>query len=598
MAENTQAGTSGSGNQPAGKAVILYGSVKAIATDGTERVLAPNSPIFMGDHIITGPDGMVSIIFDADGTQLDLGRMSDAFVAGGVPAETVKEITAQVADIQAALEKGDLSQIGELPAPAAGAGVTGGHGGNAYPVFTADNDAVLPGFGLETTGITYTTLNPEGGGIVEEEQPPVPVQETGAEIPLPPSPPYFPPPIPPPPTPTEVPPTGQGSSLVVDEAQIVDSDSLPNLTFTAGSDPLVSFAFSNDLSGLLTDTDGIPGDDVTWVRVSDTVIQGIVDGQVALTLTLNAPGTIDAWNTGTVTVTATLTDAFQHPAGGGSQTLDLGSIGVIATELDGGSVEAPVFIAVVDDVPTISLSPESGAVEEEALDDTVNLSGGNPDDAGAYDTAADNAVVSGVIAITSDYGADGPGAITFAINGDLSTLPALYSQGDLVTYSVTGDTLTASADGRTVFTLQVDADSGIYTFILNDQLDNTYGDDIEGKLDINFSSIVTATITDEEGDTATAVLDSFIISVEDDVPVLDIAPAIDATVTATVLEDGLSYGGDPGDPDQSEGNRESGETVDDDETSDLDGGNLLSLSPLRLRWERTSIRWRTNTCRR
>ena len=41
------------GNQVIGQVVILYGNVKSISSDGTERVLALNNPIFANDRIIT-----------------------------------------------------------------------------------------------------------------------------------------------------------------------------------------------------------------------------------------------------------------------------------------------------------------------------------------------------------------------------------------------------------------------------------------------------------------------------------------------------------------------------------------------------------------
>ncbi|MDH3328464.1 MAG: retention module-containing protein, partial [Desulfobulbaceae bacterium] len=490
MADTTQTQTGGSGNQPVGKVVILYGTVKAIATDGTERVLAPNSPIFMGDHIITGPDGMVSVVFDADGTQLDLGRMSDAFVDqdvfGGVPAEAAQDMAAEVADIQQALVEGNIEQVLDLPAPAAGGGVAGAGGGHPYPKFVADGDAVLAGFGQETTGITYTTQDPTGGGIVEEPVPEPP-----------------PPPPPPPPPGTPVSPSGDGTSLVVDEAQITDSDSLPVLTFTAGTDPLVSFVFSNDLSNLLTDTDGIAGDDVTWVRVSDTVIQGMVDGKVALTLTLDAPGSIASNTVGTVTVTATLTDAFPHPAGGGTQSLSLGEINVIALEPDGGSVEVPVFVAVIDDVPTIT-------AEGASIDETDGVTND------VFSPVSVNGSLSEL------YGADGEGSLV--LNADNA--------------SWAGNTLTAD-DGS--WNIVVNND-GTYTFnLLAPQTHPDATDPNDPLAPIQ----VTATVTDADGDTASTV---FGITIYDDGPTVttggEAAPMM-------VQEDAL--GTAQGDPDTDNG---------------------------------------------
>ena len=68
------------GNQVIGQVVILYGNVKAISPDGTERIIALNNPIFANDRIITESDGRVSIVIDATQAQIDLGRMSDVVI--------------------------------------------------------------------------------------------------------------------------------------------------------------------------------------------------------------------------------------------------------------------------------------------------------------------------------------------------------------------------------------------------------------------------------------------------------------------------------------------------------------------------------------
>ena len=58
MAKNAATG-SGTGNQVIGKVFIIYGTVKAVAPDGTVRILAPNSPVFCRRKIITESDGSV-----------------------------------------------------------------------------------------------------------------------------------------------------------------------------------------------------------------------------------------------------------------------------------------------------------------------------------------------------------------------------------------------------------------------------------------------------------------------------------------------------------------------------------------------------------
>ena len=90
--------------QSIGKVVIVYGTVKAQSPEGIERVLGPNSPIFLNDRINTGPDGAISIVFsDPANTQLDLGRMTDMIIDNSViGAEEVnlEEVTAEVEAIQ------------------------------------------------------------------------------------------------------------------------------------------------------------------------------------------------------------------------------------------------------------------------------------------------------------------------------------------------------------------------------------------------------------------------------------------------------------------------------------------------------------------
>lgn len=162
-----------------GKALIVYGTVKAISASGSERLLSPNSPIFANERIVTGADGSVSIRFSNGSEQLDLGRMSDVavdddvFGAGGQGSGA--DAVAQVEDIQAALQSGMDPTI-DLPAPAAGGGVAGAAGagarggGRQIVVFDADQMEVLPDSGAETRGIALDFLDPPPGGVVIEAE--------------------------------------------------------------------------------------------------------------------------------------------------------------------------------------------------------------------------------------------------------------------------------------------------------------------------------------------------------------------------------------------------------------------------------------------
>ena len=152
MAETTSTQESGI-NQVVGKVFILYGKVKAIAPDGTVRVLAVNSPVFAMDRIVTESDGSVAIVFDGfPPAQIEIGRMSDVLIDEdiyeGAAPEQVAESTATVEEIQAMLEgEGEI----ELEAPAAGGPADSG-GGHPVAVFDLTANEVVPDSGAETIG--------------------------------------------------------------------------------------------------------------------------------------------------------------------------------------------------------------------------------------------------------------------------------------------------------------------------------------------------------------------------------------------------------------------------------------------------------------
>ncbi|MCM2478864.1 retention module-containing protein [Serpentinimonas maccroryi] len=131
------------------------------------------------------------------------------------------------------------------------------------------------------------------------------------------------------------------------------------LAFTAGSDDLVGFAFANDLSSLVRNTDGETGPELTWTRTNATTLTATfgASNDVALTLTLTAPASIAHGTAGSVSVTATLSDNLRHELAGGEQVLSLGSIGVVATDRDGDAATGTVNLSVQDDVPSITVSP-------------------------------------------------------------------------------------------------------------------------------------------------------------------------------------------------------------------------------------------------
>jgi len=167
--QNTQ-GT-GASHQVVGKVFVLYGTVKAIAPDGTVRVLSPNSPVFAYDRIVTESDGRVSIIMEGTQMHLDLGRMSDVVldedVFGGATPETVSDAAAEVEQIQMAILEGE--EPIELEATAAGGPASAG-GGHPTVVFELTGEVVTPTSGAETEGITTSFPDPiEGVAIPDVE---------------------------------------------------------------------------------------------------------------------------------------------------------------------------------------------------------------------------------------------------------------------------------------------------------------------------------------------------------------------------------------------------------------------------------------------
>jgi hypothetical protein len=174
MATIQNVSAAGAGNQVVGKVVIIYGTVKAISADGTVRLLAPNSPIFANDQIITESDGRVSIAFDGTPpSQMDLGRMSnvviDEDVYAGPTSTPASDVTADIEQIQKALFAADDTLI-ELEAPAAGgSNATGG----GHPIFLLDPTGaeVTPTSGAETIGVTYGALTIPEGVVTEPGAP-------------------------------------------------------------------------------------------------------------------------------------------------------------------------------------------------------------------------------------------------------------------------------------------------------------------------------------------------------------------------------------------------------------------------------------------
>ena len=179
---------------------------------------------------------------------------------------------------------------------------------------------------------------------------------------------------------------GDPITLTVDDENLADGSNpaLPvedsdDIVFTAGSDAIASIVFATDLSGLDSSLD--------WTRVNDNQIVGRDDGVDIVTLDLNVVGT-------TATVKATLNDNYDsHPTFTADDLQALGSVGVIATDIDGDTATGTVNVEVSDDVPDMTVSGT----------DTVAEDAGSPIN-GSWDNASAGAdgAASTVVKVGSD----------------------------------------------------------------------------------------------------------------------------------------------------------------------------------------------------
>ena len=147
----------------------------------------------------------------------------------------------------------------------------------------------------------------------------------------------------------------------------------------------------------------------------------------------------------------------------------------------------------------------SGTVDEDGVVEGIADAGpGDGIAGGTGDVAGQATVATGSVAALFQSGADEP--LSYGFTGTaIATLQALglTSGGTALSYSIGGDTVTASAPaGNPVFTFQLTA-AGSWTFTLVDQLDHPTldglpGDNTENDLLINLGAIVQA--TDRDGD--------------------------------------------------------------------------------------------------
>jgi len=130
------------------------------------------------------------------------------------------------------------------------------------------------------------------------------------------------------------------------------------LTFTAGSDAITSIGFGNigaDDSVTGISVQGLAaGESLVWSANDEGELEARLAGSndLVLTLSLQAPASVTAQNSGNVSVTATLSDSLPHEVAATlKNSLSIEGVSVVASQADGDSATATVKVSVVDDAP-------------------------------------------------------------------------------------------------------------------------------------------------------------------------------------------------------------------------------------------------------
>jgi T1SS-143 domain-containing protein len=339
-----------------------------------------------------------------------------------------------------------------------------------------------------------------------------------------------------------------GESLSSDETNsTLMGQSLASF-YTSGADTPLTIKISSDTSGL-ADLYSQGEKLVYHVNAAGDELTATAHGDLIFTLHVNTDGT---WS-------FDLHDQLDHlNDGNNDENFDLQTTGegnsvpyidfssvIQAFDHDmdpaGNLPNGAFVISVQDDIPSISFNdffPFVVPIQEDGMSFSSSNPGpdyseGNkdPGDDNTVDELSGNLNVYVNTGIVTTTGADEPlSGYTYNLLTNTDNLPKLLSNGEVVTYNVVGNVLTASANGHEIFTFTVD-NNGLWSFDLKDQLDHVAGDgqNIDLRTDgggivggLDFSSIIQISVTDFDGDTVSSLLPQglFIIQIEDDVPVV------------------------------------------------------------------------------
>ncbi|SFW43728.1 T1SS-143 domain-containing protein/type I secretion C-terminal target domain (VC_A0849 subclass) [Pseudomonas sp. NFACC19-2] len=510
----------------------VVGEVFAVASDGSRRPISEGDRVYAGEQLVTGASGAVAVAM-TNGQQLTLGRDSNMTLDAQMlatspdsqtptadappPVPSDSDLT-DVERLQAAIEAGvDPTLEGEATAagPGAGGGAGGVGGGHSFVLLGEVGGALDPVIGFPTEGLSTGPEFPDGEPIVDPDDAVV----------------------------LEVDGTPTGGEAI----NAVDEEGLPGGIVGGPNDLPGEAASVSGILGYSFGPDGPGG--FTWSTAGLSEL-GMTSGGVPLSYQVSLDGltlmafagdqevfTLEITDLLAGTYTFELLAALDHepPLPGGSDENDLFfTFTYTITDGNGTPATGSLSILIDDDSPELAGSEGQrpvvgGVVHEDALVGIGNAEPGNLP-AQTHQLIGDPGALDALV----NFGADGRGGFQLSTNpealSDLQAL-ALTSGKELLVYSVevsddgSTSTLTATAGGMTVFTLVVTSDGG-YVFTLSGPIDHPRkdGDDSEllgdKDLALDFSKLLIA--TDYDGDAVPGGFNpgSFVIDVEDDVPVL------------------------------------------------------------------------------
>jgi len=541
----------------------VSGVVKAVALDGTERLLSVGDRVEFNEQVITDALSDVVILF-SDGTTINIGgetsiTLNDESISS---SQALADAQSEVAEIQAALDSNNNFDPTTLPATAAGtpgAGGAGGAGdaGSSFVNLEHDAPEAAPTSGFDTEGLELAFSEEiQESGIIDS----VPTAGTITVL-------------------LDEDDLGGSDAELADDLEVEFEAAIGLNSSVADArgvndekqgDDLAPFS-PTVLTGALVADFGLDGPGDIVFNPADTQPNGLSSGGNAIQYYVSADGhslvgyIIEETVTGQgglasteaeVIFSASLTDvnagefrvvlygSLDHPDGSTEDNL-LIDLGFTISDIDGDTASGVLQLDIDDDAPVI-ITPESSSVDEEGLAD------GNVGD--SYLDGGD--IVGAALIANGDlnilWGADDTnddgGSVDRSVSFAAQDAPVdLSSNGEGVAYSISADgqTLTAytgsdtAVEANWVFTVELsDLESGSYSFELLSNLDHDVVN-TEDDIDLNFAF----TATDSDGDEASG---SFTVAVDDDGPVITLGESADWTgvsVTGDVV-DAVSFGAD------------------------------------------------------